>query len=150
MASAPSGRRTPFLGVWQDPDAPQCRIAISRNENGGCGMEVSWDNGGGENSLWRLAGTYDEIWNGVAYLGTRHDERALEEGGVERVPVHGEATGLLYLQEGGSPPAKICLDWRKNLSPLVILSFIKQSLKSCTKKSWKLSHFKQRFSENIY
>lgn len=96
----PEDALTPFLGVWQDPDEPACRIHVSRDGEDGCRIEINWDSGA-ESSLWQLAGTYDGAWEGVAYLGARCDQRVLENGGVERTPVHEEATGLLYFADSG-------------------------------------------------
>lgn len=89
---------TPFLGTWQDPDAPQCQMSVSREENG-CRIDIIFTSGA-DRAIWQLAGSYDEIWEGVAYLGTRWDEHTLENGEVERTLVREEATGLLYFDGG--------------------------------------------------
>lgn len=98
---APDDALTPFLGVWQDPDAPQCRIDVRRGEDGGCLIDITWTSGA-DTSLWHLTGAYDEIWEGVSYLGTRQDEHPGENGGVESTLVHEEATGLLYFEDSGA------------------------------------------------
>lgn len=85
---------------WQDaedgPSGGQCRLSIDCGANGIYGIDIRWDD-----SRWRFTGTYDEIWEGIDYIGARYSEQTLDGGEIQSTAVLEEETGMLYLDEGG-------------------------------------------------
>lgn len=90
----------PFIGTWQDPDTPQCRMEVT----GGCGdgyaIEIVWSREPGESEVWQLTGTYDDIWEGVAYVGAKYTEDA--SAARTPVPDREEITGFLSFADDGA------------------------------------------------
>lgn len=97
---APQGIADVYVGEWQDaedgPSGGQCRLSIDCGANGIYGIDIRWDD-----SRWRFTGTYDEIWEGIDYIGARYSEQTLDGGEVQSTAVLEEETGMLYLDEGG-------------------------------------------------
>lgn len=81
--------------------------------DGQCWMQITWadsvysieinrDGGEGKNARWLYTGTYDEIWEGIDYIGSRYEEITQEDGTTGQSAVLEEATGLIYLDEDGA------------------------------------------------
>ena len=94
---------SPYAGTWQDPEAPGCLIEIGCADGVNYEINITWGSGAQEgDAIWEAAGVYDDIWEGVYYLGTRHDVHVSGDGTPERTLVHEEATGLLYFEDDGA------------------------------------------------
>lgn len=93
-----------FVGTWQAVDAPEYRICISRGSGSGYIVDINWDRNEQETIVWQLAGPYDEIWEGIDYLGAKFVETAGKDGSVVRTPVpeREEITGLIYFEDDGT------------------------------------------------
>ncbi|MDE7242457.1 MAG: hypothetical protein K2O18_00535 [Oscillospiraceae bacterium] len=92
-----------FTGIWRAPDAPQYTVDISSGNGTGYTIEITCSVSSQENTVWQLTGLYDDIWEGIAYIGTKYKDITSEGVTVERVsvPEREEITGLLYLEEYG-------------------------------------------------
>lgn len=103
--SKPEGVAAQYVGAWRDAEdgasGGQCRMEIAFVEER-YAIDIYWDGGAGENTHWQFTGVYDEIWEGIDYIGTRYEETTLEDGTVERNAVLEDATGLVYLDEDGA------------------------------------------------
>lgn len=94
-----------YVGAWRDAEdgasGGQCRMQIGCAD-GVYSIDINWSGGTGENTHWQYTGTYDEIWEGIDYIGTRYEESVLEDGAAEQTVGLEEATGLIYLDEDGA------------------------------------------------
>lgn len=94
-----------YVGTWRDAEdgasGGQCRMQIACAD-GVYTIDINWSGGTGENTHWQYTGTYDDIWKGIDYIGTRYEEVIQEDGTVEQSIGLEEATGLIYLDEDGT------------------------------------------------
>lgn len=93
----------PYAGAWRDPKAPECRMEIGLGDDGVYSIEVTRTDSPQESTVWLLTGTYDEIWEGIDYIGAKYTETADAGGAVQRtmVPDREEITGLIFFRDGG-------------------------------------------------
>lgn len=91
-----------FAGTWLARDMPQYRIHISSGDGERYAIEILRSDSG--RTVWRLTGTYDEIWEGIAYIGSKYEDVPAGEGTDGRTPApdREEITGLLYLEDDGA------------------------------------------------
>ena len=91
----------PYAGTWRDTGA---HMEISCADGGGYTIEISLSHSSTENTVWQLAGTYDEDWNGIVYTGAKYEETASDGGAVQRAPVpeREEISGLISLEDNGT------------------------------------------------
>ena len=89
-----------YVGIWEDPDAPEYRMEIGAGDEGGYAIEIRRSRGAQETDVWQLTGTYDEIWDGIAYTGARYTESA--DGERTPVPDREEISGLIYFEDDGA------------------------------------------------
>ena len=92
-----------FAGRWQAVETPQYYMDISRNDSGYT-LEIVWAGASRGNIVWRVTGTYDEDWGGVAYTGAKYEDVVQEDGTIDSVPVpeREEISGMVYLEDDGT------------------------------------------------
>lgn len=92
-----------FAGKWRASDSSQCYIDIKCGDDGSYAIEAIRSGDSQETAVWVLTGTYDEIWEGIDYIGAKYEEVTDENGNVERVPVpeREEVTGLIFFKRDG-------------------------------------------------
>ena len=94
----------PYAGTWRDTGTASCCMAIGCADGGGYTIEISLSQSSAGNTVWQLAGTYDEDWDGIAYTGAKYEETASDSGAVQRTPVpeREEISGLISLEDNGT------------------------------------------------
>lgn len=101
----PDGVAAQYVGAWRDAEdgasGGQCRMQIACAD-GVYTIDINWGGGTGENTHWQYTGTYDDIWKGIDYIGTRYEETTQEDGTIAQSIGLEEATGLIYLSEDGT------------------------------------------------
>lgn len=92
-----------FVGKWHASDSSQCDMDIKRGDEGNYTIEIIKRRDPQEAAVWVLTGTYDEIWEGIDYIGAKYEEITGENGNAERVPVpeREEVTGLIFFKNDG-------------------------------------------------
>lgn len=92
-----------FSGRWQAVEDSECYMDIAKEEDSYT-LEIVKAGDSQGNTVWQAAGSYDEIWGGVAYTGAKYEEVVKDDGTVDRVPVpeREEVTGMVYLEEDGT------------------------------------------------
>ena len=92
-----------YTGTWRDgargTSGGRCFMEIACAD-GVYTIDIWWGSSAAETSHWQYTGTYDDIWEGIDYIGTRYTETTQADGTVEQIAVLEEATGLLYLEDG--------------------------------------------------
>ena len=93
-----------YVGAWRDDargtSGGRCFMEISCEDGVNYSIDIWWGSSAAETTHWQYTGTYDEIWEGIDYIGTRYRETTQADGTVEKVAELEEATGLLYLEDG--------------------------------------------------
>ena len=94
----------PYAGTWRDTGTASCCMEIDCAGGGGYTIEISLSQSSAGNTVWQLAGTYDEDWDGIAYTGAKYEETASDSGAVQRTPVpeREEISGLISLEDNGT------------------------------------------------
>ena len=88
-----------YTGTWRDMEDPQYGMIISSADGSSYTIEVTWSGSSQSSTVWQLTGTYDDIWEGIAYVGAKYEEI---EGERLPVPDREEITGLFYIGENGA------------------------------------------------
>lgn len=91
-----------YAGVWTDEEGGGCRVGITGALDTGYTIQILWDRGGGVCDRWEFTGCYDELWQGIDYLGSHYTDYTAEEGAITVSTVLEEEAGLLYLDEDGA------------------------------------------------
>ena len=93
-----------FTGSWLAGDMPQYSINISSKDGADYAIEILRSDSPADRTIWQLTGTYDEIWEGIAYVGSKYEEVPIGDGTDGRTPVpdREEITGLLYIEDNGT------------------------------------------------
>ena len=91
-----------YAGVWVDEEGGGCQVEITGALDTGYTIQILWDRGGGVCDRWEFTGSYDELWQGIDYLGSHYADCTAEDGTVTVSTVLEEETGLLYLDEDGA------------------------------------------------
>ena len=103
-AETESGIADSFVGTWRDDargtSGGRCFLEIACEDGENYQIDIWWGNSAAETTHWQYTGTYDEVWEGIDYIGTRYTETTQADGTVEQIAVLEEATGLLYLEDG--------------------------------------------------
>lgn len=93
-----------YVGFWRDDargtSGGRCFMEIACEDGVNYNIDIWWGSSAAETTHWQYTGTYDEIWEGIDYIGTRYRETTQADGTVEKVAELEEATGLLYLEDG--------------------------------------------------
>lgn len=93
-----------YVGAWRDAkdgtSGGRCFLEIACEDGENYEIDIWWGNSAAETTHWQYTGTYDEIWEGIDYIGTRYTETTQADGTVEQTAGLEEATGLLYLEDG--------------------------------------------------
>ncbi len=93
-----------YVGTWRDDprgtSGGRCFMEIACEDGVNYSIDVWWGSSAAETTHWQYTGVYDEIWEGIDYIGTRYRETTQADGTVEKVAELEEATGLLYLEDG--------------------------------------------------
>ena len=112
-AAEPSGAAEPepaeaedgYTGRWRDQaegaSQGQCAMAVTKDSGDVYGIAIRWEREDGSADCWQFTGTYDEIWEGIDYIGARYREET-SGGEVQTSAVLAEETGLLYLDTDGA------------------------------------------------
>lgn len=93
-----------FYGRWQAVENPQYYMDIAGGDGDSYALEITWAGASRGDIVWQAAGSYDEIWGGVAYTGAKYEDVAKEDGTIDRIPVpeREEVTGMVYLEDDGT------------------------------------------------
>ena len=88
-----------YTGRWRASDAPQWAADIRSADGSGYTIEIA-----GNDAAWEASGEYDEVWQGIAYVGTKYMETTNSGGAAERRPVpdREEVSGFIYIEEDGT------------------------------------------------
>lgn len=92
-----------FTGRWQAVESLQYYMDISSND-GGYTLEIVWSDASRGDIVWRVTGTYDEDWGGIAYTGTKYEDVVKEDGTIDSIPVpeREAVSGMVYLKDEGT------------------------------------------------
>lgn len=93
-----------FSGRWQAAETPQYYMDIAGGDGDSYTIEITWSGASRGNVVWQATGSYDETWEGVAYVGAKYEDVVKEDGTIDRIPVpeREEVTGMIYLEEDGT------------------------------------------------
>ena len=93
-----------YVGFWRDDargtSGGRCFLEIACEDGENYEIDIWWGSSAAVTTHWQYTGTYDEVWEGIDYIGTRYTETTQADGTVEQIAVLEEATGLLYLEDG--------------------------------------------------
>lgn len=99
------GVESQYTGTWRDgargTSGGRCFMEITCAD-GVYAIDIWWGSSAAETSHWQYTGTYDDIWEGIDYIGTRYREVTQADGTVQQTVELEEATGLVYLDEDGN------------------------------------------------
>lgn len=99
------GVESQYTGTWRDgargTSGGRCFMEIACAD-GVYTIDIWWGSSAAETSHWQYTGTYDDIWEGIDYIGTRYREVTQADGTVQQTAELEEATGLIYLDEDGN------------------------------------------------
>lgn len=103
-AGEADGVAASYVGTWRDDargtSGGRCFMEIACGDGVHYDIDIWWGSSAAETTHWQYTGTYDEIWKGIDYIGTRYREVTQADGSVEKTAELEEATGLLYLEDG--------------------------------------------------
>lgn len=91
-----------YAGIWIDEAGGGCQVEITGTLDTGYTIQILWAQEDGVCDRWTLTGSYDDIWQGIDYLGSHCADRTAGDGTVETETILAEETGLLYLDGEGS------------------------------------------------
>ena len=93
-----------FSGRWQAVETPQYYMDIASGGGDSYTIEIIWAGASQGNVVWQVTGSYDETWEGVAYVGAKYEDVVKEDGTIDRIPVpeREEVTGMVYLEDDGT------------------------------------------------
>ena len=93
-----------YVGTWRDAprgtSGGRCFMEIACEDGVNYSIDIWWGSSAAATTHWQYTGTYDEIWEGIDYIGTRYMETTQADGTVEKSAELEEATGLIYLEDG--------------------------------------------------
>ncbi len=93
-----------FSGRWQAVESPQYYMNIARGDGDSYTLEIVWAGASQGDVIWQAVGSYDKIWGGVAYTGTKYEDVVKADGTIDRTPIpeREEVTGMVYLEDDGT------------------------------------------------
>lgn len=93
-----------FSGRWQAVESPQYYMDITGEDGDSYTLKITWAGASRGDIVWQAAGSYDEVWGGIAYTGAKYEDVVKEDGTIDRisVPEREEVTGMVYLEDDGT------------------------------------------------